>query len=550
MKHFLGQHKSAALWREWFGLTCAFVWFFGSMCSYYEPLFEGTLTELSFMLLLCAGLAVSALLLGKQTDGKAWCVLPAATLAGAVCTGLIPFLPGYAAKGLFLLSALLMTPLLCRRLYGVLRCARDANRTRFYIGAVSATIVLQMIWSLLPLPFSVKFAVLSAFALLGLWRAGSRLPGPDAAPPRKPAFTRPSIQPVRLAVVFLLLVGLNIFNTLVHTHVLNGSLSENDLLSLLAWCVAPVAFLFFAVLSDKNRERTGFAAALALILLGCFSALTPDGSVFAAPLLLMGEFGGSITEFCFLTMPLMFFPFSKRPVLIAVSGLIAHTLLSSAVSWTQDLWLPKALLSPDIGRPLIVFGAVCAALLVPLIFSVWKRQEDASLMEALLGLKKQAEDDVPQSDAPAKSPEETSPQNASRDWPQALDLLADEHRIATLLCDGMTRTEIAQQTGLSLSQVAVHLRNIRVKLEATPPVGQSAYVRAAARRYALTAREAEVFGEIISGRSNTEISANLYIEAATVKTHVNRILKKTGMTSRAELIAAARGKDEAVPPCR
>jgi DNA-binding CsgD family transcriptional regulator len=545
MNRYLGQDKSATLWREWFGLTNAFVWFFGSMYSYYEPLFEGTATELLFMLLLCAGLTGSAFLLGKHPIA-ARRVLPAATLAGAVCTGLIPFLPVYAAKGLFWFSALLMTPLLCRRLYGVLRCAKDTSRIRVYISTVSVTIVLQMVWTLLPISYSVKFPMLSAFAILGLYRAGTSLPEPDVLPLPRPAMARSTMRLLRIAAVFVLLVGLNVFNTLVHSHVLSGSLDRSDLLSLFAWTVVPLAFLFFAVLSDKGKERLGFAVALAFILLGCFAALTQNNSVFAAPLLLFGEFGGTITEFFFLTMPLMFFRSSRRPVLIAVSGLISHTLLASAVSWTQDLWLPQSFLSAEIDRPLIIFGAACAMLLIPLLLSVWKQQEDASLMGALLGLKKQAEETAADIDTHSASSSETPPKNANQNWMQAIDLLVDEHRIATLLCDGLTRAEISQQTGLSASQVAAHLRNIRAKLEAKPPVGQSAYVREAARRYGLTTRETEVFGEIISGRSNAEIAANLYIEVATVKTHVNKILKKTGVASRAEMIAVARQEEASV----
>jgi|GEM_PF-5672351 len=547
MNRYLGWNKSATLWREWFGLINAFIWFFGSMYSYYEPFFEGTVTELLFMLLLCAGLAGSALLLGKHpiTERR---VLPVATLAGAFCTGLIPFMPVYVAKGLFWFSALLMTPLLCRRLYGVLRCAKDTNRIRVYISTVSVTIVLQMVWALLPIPYSVKFPLLSAFALLGLHRAGTSLPETDDLPLPRPAMVRSMMRLLRIVAVFILLVGLNVFNTLVHTHVLNGSLERSDVLSLLAWTAVPFSFLFFAVFSDKGKERLGFGIALALILLGCFAALTQNNSILAAPLLLLGEFGGTITEFCFLTMPLIFLRFSRRPVLIAVSGLITHTLLASAVGWTQDLWLPQSFLSAEINRPLIIFGAGCAMLLIPLLLSVWKQQEDASLMGALLGLRKQVEEAVADIDTCSLPSSETTPKSANQNWMQALDLLVDEHRIATLLCDGLTRAEISQQTGLSALQVAAHLHNIRTKLEAKPPVGQSVYVREAARRYGLTTRETEVFGEIITGRSNAEIAANLYIEAATVKTHVNKILKKTGAANRVELIAAARREEQSVLP--
>ena len=95
MKRYLGQNASAALWREWLGLVCAFLWFFGSMYSYYEPLFAGAWSEPLFMLLLCAGLLVSSFLGGKYPESLER-ALPYATLAGAVCTGIIPFLPGFA----------------------------------------------------------------------------------------------------------------------------------------------------------------------------------------------------------------------------------------------------------------------------------------------------------------------------------------------------------------------------------------------------------------------------------------------------------------------
>jgi DNA-binding NarL/FixJ family response regulator len=543
MIRYLGRDKNTVLWREWLGLVCAFLWFFGSMISYYEPFFTATWSEPLFMLLLCAGLMCSALLWGrypKQLERA----LPYLTPAGAVCTGLIPFLPVFAGKAVFFASALLMTPLLCRRLYGVLRSAKDTNRSRTYISAVSVTIVLQMVWVFLPIPFTIKFPILSVFALLGLWRAEARLPAQETSPLPHSAAAWTPLRLLRIAAIFLLLVLLNIFNTLVHVQVLNGSLVENDLVSLLAWLAAPLAFLFFAYLSDHRKERLGFTIAMALILLGCFTALAPDSGILTAPLLISSEFGGTITEFCFLTMPLLFFTFSKRPKLIAVSGLIAHTVLSSLVSWTQDAWLPQSLLQEQINRPLIIFGAVCALVLTPLMFSVWRQQEEKTLMAALLGFKKHMEHES-----------ETSVQGTAtktidpaQSWVSALDLLEGEHRIATLLCDGLTRAEIAERTGMSLSQISAHVHHIRVKLDAKPPVGHSAYVREAALRYGLTARETEVFGELLLGRSNTEISANLYIEAATVKTHVNKIMKKTGMSSRAELIAKAHADGNASLP--
>ncbi len=55
----------------------------------------------------------------------------------------------------------------------------------------------------------------------------------------------------------------------------------------------------------------------------------------------------------------------------------------------------------------------------------------------------------------------------------------------------------------------------------------------------LTDREREVLALIARGRSNEELGADLTVSQATVKTHVNRILAKLGVTSRAQAIVLA-----------
>lgn len=55
----------------------------------------------------------------------------------------------------------------------------------------------------------------------------------------------------------------------------------------------------------------------------------------------------------------------------------------------------------------------------------------------------------------------------------------------------------------------------------------------------LTPREVAVLGLIATGRSNSEIARELFVSDATVKTHINHLLAKTGMRDRAQLVRYA-----------
>lgn len=55
----------------------------------------------------------------------------------------------------------------------------------------------------------------------------------------------------------------------------------------------------------------------------------------------------------------------------------------------------------------------------------------------------------------------------------------------------------------------------------------------------LTGRELEVLSEIVRGLSNREIAAALKISEATVKSHINNILSKLGVTDRTQAATTA-----------
>jgi DNA-binding NarL/FixJ family response regulator len=55
----------------------------------------------------------------------------------------------------------------------------------------------------------------------------------------------------------------------------------------------------------------------------------------------------------------------------------------------------------------------------------------------------------------------------------------------------------------------------------------------------LTAREADVLGQLQQRRSNAQIAADLHISIETVRTHASHIYRKLGVRSRRELLAPA-----------
>jgi DNA-binding CsgD family transcriptional regulator len=55
-------------------------------------------------------------------------------------------------------------------------------------------------------------------------------------------------------------------------------------------------------------------------------------------------------------------------------------------------------------------------------------------------------------------------------------------------------------------------------------------------KYKFTAREGEIIDGIIQGKSNQQISEMLNLSTNTIKTHMQKIFKKTGVSSRSELV--------------
>ncbi len=92
--------------------------------------------------------------------------------------------------------------------------------------------------------------------------------------------------------------------------------------------------------------------------------------------------------------------------------------------------------------------------------------------------------------------------------------------------------------GMSYDELLDAIRSVHAGARRIPgPVAQRLAERVAGQE--LTARELQVLQLIVRGRSNREISTELAISEATVKSHINSLLSKLGVNDRTQAATSA-----------
>ncbi len=92
--------------------------------------------------------------------------------------------------------------------------------------------------------------------------------------------------------------------------------------------------------------------------------------------------------------------------------------------------------------------------------------------------------------------------------------------------------------GMPLEELLTTIQAVHSgKLHIPAPVAEKLAERLSGQE--LTAREMNVLERIVAGRANKEISADLSISEATVKTHINSLLGKLGVADRTQAATVA-----------
>jgi len=92
--------------------------------------------------------------------------------------------------------------------------------------------------------------------------------------------------------------------------------------------------------------------------------------------------------------------------------------------------------------------------------------------------------------------------------------------------------------GMTTDDLVQTIRAVHAGKSCIPPViAERLAERMGAQE--LTPRETDVLEQIVQGRSNKEIATELSVSEATVKTHINSLLGKLGVTDRTQAATAA-----------
>jgi len=487
--------------------------------------FEGGWIEFFFMMLLALSIGVFSFRFGRNPDGLgkiAFYTTPAAI----VITAVLGILPPSVSAVLYLLSAVLMAPVITRRAYGVIRTAEPSHVTFRYITGLTAGFIAFALWIIFSPPKEIAF-LFPAICAVPAWIGARRHLSIPSELPAKKAFRLSKSSLLTLIVTAIILLWVITMGRYVLTYVFAGigETSSPIIDTLLAWIPSAVMFLVYAAIGDKGYDRAGIICGMCLCILGSMlSILTGDTrGVALLPLVFTFVFGEIYAEYFAFTIPLQFLKNSARPVFAASMGCVFY-LIMSAVTWKGDVWVPKELEVFD--TPLLVSAGISCIVFIILVYFLFERYREKTLAAALYALLHSGAD------------KETLTTNEISDTPEQSSVMQElltqeEIDVALLLMEGETQHTISRKLHRSAAEVNRQLDTIRDKVirNGDPNPG----IAAAIREFNLTKREADVLRCLYRRITNAEIATELFLTEGTVKGHVGNLMKKMRVENRVKI---------------
>ena len=511
--------------RELLGWCGSMTWLFLMMYAYdvfirdsMSFLEGGSWLQFFFMLLLALSIALFSYRFGRDPDSLGKIAFYSAPIAMGITIAL-GFISDQLFPAFYLLSAVLMAPVITRRVYGIIRTTEPTHRILSYMAGFSVSFLIFAVWIALSPLKEIALFVPALLCFPAWFRVRRNLTIPDG-PPVIVVFRLAKWQIFTLAAAMVLFFCLASMGRMVLTLVFAGGGAEESnaaLDALVAWVPAALVFLLYSVINDKGHERISFICFLGLSLLGSVFALLPGIPTSAVTLVLIITFcfGEMYVEFLAYTTPLYFLINAKKPVFIASIGCVLY-LIMSALTWKIEIWLPKIFFELDI--PLFVSLAVSTVIFILLVHFLFERHREKTLAAALYSI-------LYNDDA-----EKTEPEAGLRSDKKNELFTPEEIDVAMLLIEGKMRSEITRSLHLSAEEANKRIGSIRSKVS---NMGDpDPFIAAAIAEYKLTPRETDMLRCLRRKMSNAEVAAELFLAEETVRIHVRNLLKKLNVDAR------------------
>jgi DNA-binding NarL/FixJ family response regulator len=283
----------------------------------------------------------------------------------------------------------------------------------------------------------------------------------------------------------------------------------------------PMGFLI-GWFAHRGRWYYAVGLPLALMVAGCaVSLVSGGGRVGDTAMLGVFNCGGAAFVMLVHALGMQAALWRGRRALAASAGSLLHFTLTSFLN-VDALRITPEFFGRVMRQPLTFLVIVSSLPLFLLIMIVLVNHKLMTVADTFFTLQANP--------APLPAPREPPPAPAGDERFSAF-----ERRIAALLIDGLSQSEIARRLHRPAGEVRETLRALRDKVDGNDPDVRAA--AALSERYKLTRRETDMLRGLRRGLTNAEIAAELQLSEETIRIHVRNLIKKLPVENRQSVAA-------------